>query len=104
MDQIYANRPTDEQLEGILHEVAIWTVNGPQGRVLGVAPSLRGAVEKSRNYAQSGAVVVSISRLPRDNLVVFPSQIDRLRRVIADRETPAIMETGDWVEAGAVSA
>jgi hypothetical protein len=93
MDQIYSNLRTDDQLEFVVRETAIWTVNGPRGEILGVAPSLRLAIDKTQDYAVSGAAVVSICRLPRDSIIVFPPQIDRLRKIIAGRETLPIMET-----------
>jgi hypothetical protein len=61
----------------------VWVVNGQQGRVLCFAASLSRAIERSEEFAASGAVVVAICRLPSDDIIVFPAQIDRLRRLAA---------------------
>jgi len=74
---------TDEQLAAILDETDDWAVNGPQGKVLGHAASLRLAMERAADYARSGAVVIAVCRLPSDNIVIFPAQIARLRKIIA---------------------
>ena len=87
MNKVRSNRRSDEQLEAILCETGHWVVNGQQGRVLCFAASLSRAIERSVEFAASDAVVVSICRLPSDNIVVFPAQIDRLRRTAASRWT-----------------
>ena len=99
MDKIHVNRRTDEELEAILHHGAIWHVNGQQGQVLGVAQSLQQAIDKTQDYALSGAVVVAICRLPRDNIIVPLAQIARLHKIIAGGEAPPIMDTESLVDA-----
>jgi hypothetical protein len=86
MDNVRSNRRSDEQLEAMLWETGHWVVNGHQGRVLGSAASLRQAIARSATYAASGAVVIAICRLPSDNIIVFPGQIERLRSRIAVNE------------------
>jgi len=89
MDHIQPSRRTDDQLEDILCETSHWVVNGQAGRVLCFASSLRTAIEKATTYGASGAVVTTLCRLPFDNIVIFPRQIDRLRKAVAERELPA---------------
>jgi hypothetical protein len=86
MDNVRSNRRSDEQLEAIFCETDHWVVNGQQGQALCFAASLRQAVDKSVAYATSGAVVVAICRLPSDNIIVFPAQIERLRKTITAHE------------------
>jgi hypothetical protein len=78
------NRWTDEQLALIVDETGDWVVTGRQGKGLGHAASLRSALDRAADYALSGAVVIAVCRLPSDNIVVFPSQIARLRKFIAE--------------------
>jgi hypothetical protein len=89
MDDLQSSRRTDEQLEAILSETGVWVVNGRQGRVLGSAASLRRALDRAAEYAVSGAVVVALCRMPSDQIIVFPDQIERLRKLIAMRESPS---------------
>ena len=77
------NRRTDEQLEAILAETGHWVVNGGGGRVLFTAATLRRALDKSAQLSASGAIVIAICRLPSDNIIVFPEQIERMRKIIA---------------------
>jgi|SRR5258708_39359264 hypothetical protein len=93
MDNVRSNRRSDEQLEAILGETGHWVVNGQQGQALCFAASLRQAIERSVAYAMSGAVVVAICRLPSDNIIVFPAQIERLRKTITARELVPIERT-----------
>jgi hypothetical protein len=83
MENVRSNRRSDEQLEAMMWETGHWVVNGQQGRVLGSAANLRQAIDRSIAYAASGAVVVAICRLPSDNVIVFPGQIERLRKSMA---------------------
>ena len=64
-------------------------VNGQQGQVLCFAASLQRAIVRSGEFAASGAVVVAICRLPSDNIIVFPAQIERLRKCLAKSEMSA---------------
>jgi hypothetical protein len=86
MDNVWSNCRSDEQLEAILYETDYWVVNGQQGQVLGFAASLRQTIDRSTAYAGSDAVVAAICRLPSDNIIVSPAQIERLRKSIAGRE------------------
>jgi hypothetical protein len=90
MDNVMSNRRSDEQLEAILAETGLWVVNGHQGRALCFAASLQRAMERSAEFAASGAVVVAICRLPSDNIIVFPGQIERLRKLTASRELASV--------------
>lgn len=79
------NRRTDEQLEAILSETGHWVVYGKRGEVLFTAPTLRRALDKSAQLSASCAVVIAICRLPSDNIIIFPEQIERMRKIIAGR-------------------
>jgi hypothetical protein len=89
MEKMQANRRTDSQLDAILCETGHWIVN-VQGQALCFAASLRMAIDRAWDFAASGAVVTTLARLPFDNIVVPLEQIDRLRKVIAGRETPVL--------------
>jgi hypothetical protein len=80
------NRRTDEQLEAILAETGHWVVYGKRGEVLFTAPTLRRALDKSAQLSASGVAVIAICRLPSDNIIVFPEQIERMRKIIAGRD------------------
>jgi hypothetical protein len=80
---------SDEHLDAILAETEDWVIYAPQAVILGFAASLRHALDLALESTQSGAAVLAISRLA-DDTVVFPAQMDRLRKVIAGRETPPI--------------
>ena len=84
------NRRTDEQLEAILAETGHWVVYGKRGVVLFTAATLRRALDKSAQLSASGAVVIAICRLPSDNIIVFPEQIERLQKIIAGRNAPHV--------------
>ena len=88
-------RWTDEQLEAILAETCNWAVNGVRRQVLCFSPCLRLALHQGANCAASGAVVVSLTRPPFDNLIINPSQMDRLLK-IADSELLPMKEIPDW--------
>jgi hypothetical protein len=79
------NRQTDAQLEAILAETGHWVIYGKSGQVLFTAATLRRALDKSAQLAASGAVVIAICRLPSDNIIVFPEQIERIRKIISGR-------------------
>ena len=82
MDILGQSHRSDEQLEAILFETGHWAVNGQHGQVLGYAASLEQAVKRSASFSLSGARVIAISRLPFDNIVIFPEQVGRLRRIV----------------------
>jgi hypothetical protein len=85
MSSAQSNLRTDEELRAILNETGRWAVNGQQGQVLCLAASLQRAIERASDYALSDAVVVGVSRLPGDNIVIPPAQIDRLREIAGSR-------------------
>jgi hypothetical protein len=85
MDNSRSNHRSDELLEALLCETGNWVLDGQQGQALGVAASLARALDRSSEYAASGAVVVAIRRLSSDRIVVLPEQIERLRKIIAER-------------------
>ena len=87
------NSRSDEQLDTILFETAIWTINSPGGLVLGNAPSLRQALDRAASFITSGAVVVAICRMPADYSTVFPPLIRRLQTLCAGREIPVLRES-----------
>ena len=90
--QYPGNRRTDEQLDAILHETALWTINGRNGQSLGTALCLRQALDKAADFAASGAVVVAVCRTPGDTIIIFEAQADRLRKLCAGREVPLFKE------------
>ena len=90
--ELPGNHRSDEQLDTILFETAIWTINGPGGRVLGNAPSLRHALDTAASFTASGTVVATLCRMPADNIIVFPPQTKRLQKLCAGRETPVLRE------------
>jgi hypothetical protein len=94
--QYQGSSRTDEQLHAILFETATWTVNGRDGNRLGTAPSLRHALERAAYFSASGAVVVAICRLPRDNIVVLEAQAERLRRLCVEHEAPPLHDAPYW--------
>jgi hypothetical protein len=83
----HSSQRTDEQLDAILGDAGHWVINGRSGQTLGFAPSLRGALERAAGFRNSGAVVIALAQLPNDSIIVFTPQIDRLRKIIAGRET-----------------
>jgi hypothetical protein len=110
MGRARSNSRTDDQLEAILTEAASWVVNGHQGRALHFAPNLGRALDIAAEYTAEGAVVSSLARLPSDNIVVFADQIDRVRRIVGEREfmPTGVMryghETPNDFAAGAIAA
>lgn len=86
MGSARSSRWTDEQLAAIFNETADWVVNGRQGKVLCHAASLRLAIDRAADYAVSGAVVIAVCRLPSDNIIVFPAQVARLRKLMVGPE------------------
>jgi hypothetical protein len=50
------------------------------------------------DLAQSGATMAAITRVPSDNIIVFPAQVERLGKIVAGLEVPAVAET-NWSEA-----
>jgi hypothetical protein len=88
------NERTDDELIGILDEPGTWIVTS-RGRRLCFTATLRTAIERGSTFAGSGAVVTTLSRLS-DNAIVPPSQMSRLRTLIADKSVPArIVMSGD---------
>jgi hypothetical protein len=83
---------TDEQLQSILHDSANWVIHGRVGFTLGHAASLREALDRFVKLARSGATVVAITHFASDNIIIFPAQIDRLRKIVAGLDLPAVTE------------
>jgi hypothetical protein len=92
-DGLPGNYRSDEQLDTILFETAIWTINGHNGQVLGIAPSLRQALDRAASFTASGAAVLALCRMPDDNIIVFPPQTRRLQKLCAGRGTPMLRES-----------
>jgi hypothetical protein len=82
VSQERSNRRTDEQLQAIIRETGHWAVTGQQGSVLCFAASLARAIDRAAEFAASDAVVIAIRRLPSDDIIVFPGQIERLRMML----------------------
>jgi hypothetical protein len=87
-----ASYRTDEQLQAILHEPVKWMIHGRAGFALGHAASLHEALDKSARFALSGATIAAITRLHSDSIVMFPAQINRLRKIMASLEVPSVRE------------
>ena len=79
------HRP-DEQLMELLDKPGTWVVHGPNHQVFGVGNSLRRAFQRAARYADSGAVVVAVARVPPNRIFVFHDQIVRLREQMRARE------------------
>jgi hypothetical protein len=71
---------SDQQLRTMLHETARWAVYGPNEQVLCCASSLGHAVDRSVEYAASGAIVTALCRLPAKDIIVDALQLERLAR------------------------
>jgi hypothetical protein len=78
---------TDEQLQSILHDTANWVIHGRGGFSLGHTASLHEAFEKVTEFAQTGATILAITRLPNDNIIIFEEQVDRLHKIVAGRKS-----------------
>ena len=79
---------TDDELVGILDEPETWIVTS-QGRRRCFTASLRTAIERGSTFARAGAIVTTLSR-QSDNVIVPPSKMCRLRKLIADRDVPVV--------------
>ncbi|MGA3000750.1 MAG: hypothetical protein ABSE20_03400 [Acetobacteraceae bacterium] len=77
---------TDEQLKMMLDEPGTWVVHGHGDRVFGVGGCLRRAIDRASNYAQSGAIVVAVARVPPNRIFVFHDQLVRLIAAIREEE------------------
>lgn len=88
---------TDEQLRAMLNEPGTWVVHGHGDRVFGVGGSLRRAIDRASNYAQSGAVVVAIARVPPNRIFVFHDQLVRLMALIRGEEEIGVSVDADLV-------
>jgi hypothetical protein len=69
---------TDDELKVMLDEPGTWVVHGHGDRVFGVGGSLRRALDRASGYAQSGAVVVAVARVPPNRIFIFHDQVVRL--------------------------
>jgi hypothetical protein len=75
-------RRTDDQLFAMLDEAALWTINGPTGEVLEMAPCLRDAIAKAQDLRNADQHVSAIVRRPDDMVIAFRGQVDRVRALI----------------------
>jgi hypothetical protein len=89
MDKDRSIRRTDEQLEAILHDTGEWAIHGQRGRVLYFSASLQLAITRAADYAESGVVVAALTRSSPD-IVVFPGQMECLRKIIAGHEVASL--------------
>lgn len=76
----------DEQLGDMLSELGTWVIHG-NSQILGVATTLRRALDKADTFARSGAIVVALARPSPHRLFIFADQISRLARVIQEHES-----------------
>jgi hypothetical protein len=70
----------------MLDEPGTWVVHGHNQQVFGVGNTLRRALERATRYAQSGAVVAAVTRVPPNRIFVFHDQIVRLLEQIREQE------------------
>jgi hypothetical protein len=79
---------SDAQLMVILDETAAWAVNGPLGRIVFTAASLRDAIEVAGEIVDPEERVSALTQRPDDVIiVVVRGQIDRLLAMIAGTST-----------------
>ena len=74
---------TDPQLIASLDETAVWTVRGERGAPLGQTASLRDALILAADLERDGRPIVALTQQPRDRIIVFPAQMDRLAEASA---------------------
>jgi hypothetical protein len=77
---------TDEQLMAMVDEPGTWVAHGHNQQVFGVGSTLRRALDRATKYAQSGAVMVAVARVPPNRIFVFHDQIVRLLEVLREQE------------------
>jgi len=75
------NSASDDDLMAMLDENAIWTVNGRQGRIHGLAMCLRDAVQRVASFDSSRPQVLELRRQPSDKLIVPAPQLYRLLKL-----------------------
>ena len=68
---------TDEQLQAIFLETSAWVLYSA-GDVLCMSASLQHGIEKAIEYAAAGRQVTALARQPREDIIVFSEQIERL--------------------------
>ena len=73
------NWRADPALIGILDEATAWAVRGTKAVVLAQAASLRAALVKAADLERDGQTIVALTQQPHDRIIVFSSQIGRLR-------------------------
>jgi hypothetical protein len=81
-----SNYRTDDQLLASLDEIGDWSISGLTARSSHGAQSLRLAINQVADIAKTGAMVVALRCAPFDSIIVFPAQIRRLQRIIAERD------------------
>jgi hypothetical protein len=92
MDHPPCTYRTDEQLEFLLDQTGDWVVNDADGFVVWPPASLRGAIATAQERMKAGELVRAVSRLSPDRIIVFHDQIERLAKLLAEREHPVDLE------------
>ena len=90
MDHPPSTYRTDEQLEFLLDQTGDWVVNDADGFVVWPLGSLRDAIATAQERMNGGEIVRAVSRLSPDRIIVVGAQLERLAKLLADRERPAI--------------
>jgi hypothetical protein len=75
---VASSRRTDDQLLFMMDQTAEWAVNGRAAAVLGLFGSLREALRAVFGFEAAGVNVFAVCRHPRDEIVVFREQVERL--------------------------
>jgi hypothetical protein len=69
---------SDEKLEAILQDTAVWAVKGRLGTVLAVATCLHDALARLDELSPRVGGDDIITQLPGDRIIIYPTQIRRL--------------------------
>ena len=75
-----------QQTRVLLHDVVVRIDHGHNQQVFGVGSTLRRAIDRAVRFAQSGAVVVAVARVPPNRIFVFHDQIVRVVDRIREQE------------------
>ncbi len=86
MTQTLPGYRTDQQLEAMFYETGNWVVNGHRQRVLCAAMSLRCAIERATAYTEAKESVLAVSRLPHEDIILFPRQIARIAQLTREHD------------------
>jgi len=82
------NYRTDYQLAAILFETGEWEMTGERGELIDIAPSLHTAIQRARADPANSPLGKIIKR-SGDQIVVMPTQVERLVELLASLETPS---------------